>query len=204
MELQASEILEGLVSDEIQIKFDTRTNKVLVAAQIAGLLNPKFKEVLKGIDAGKPFKTGRKELYSAKKQSIHTLILPLFELFYKNNYVNSYFLNQLIAGDYAAFADTNDQLKRYAGVFAPGIRGFVDETLGMKSTFKTLVLDDTHIEYPTLVERLRAVLQPTQAEEAEFQRLVSFFDTGGYDATDAQGFMLPARVRELSRGFERA
>lgn len=33
---------------------------------------------------------------------------------------------------------------------------------------------------------------------------MKFFDENGYDMTDAQGFMTPARFRQLGRGFERA
>lgn len=198
--LEAQRLADSLVEDDIQMKFDTKLNKYISLLKSNGALNEKFKIET----TNDPFRTGRKEKYSAKRVSIRAAIYPLVELYVKNNYVNSYFLNQLVTGNYAFYSSSGDLLKRMIGVFAPGIRGLVDSNVGMKETYKTLILEDTTIDAKTNEDVLRNALQVTESEEAEFQRVLKFFGDSGYDMTDAQGFMLPSRVIDLGRGFERA
>ena len=137
----------------------------------------------------------------------------MFDLFFKNNYINGYFLNQMIAGDYAAYKkSSNDIVKRYAGVFGPGIKPVVDysynpETgkssgIGVKPTYKTLILADTVVEKSDLRSRLLNLLYDGVEPEdtTEFEDLMEFF-SNEFESTDAQGFMLPHRYRDLTRGL---
>lgn len=189
LEKEAQQLLDVIMSEDIDMKFDIRTNILLSKLKSNGMLNSKHE-----------VKISKDNFKSAERKSL----LPALELFVKNNYLNNFFLNQLITGDYQAFSSTEDLVKRYAGIFAPGIVGLVDSNIGMRDTYKTLVLDDTYISAQTNEEVLRSALQVTPEEEAEFQRVLKFFGDAGYDMTDGQGFMLPSRVRDLSKGFERA
>lgn len=207
LEEQAAATLRKLVADDVQLKYSFNTNKIISELQEKGLLNPKFEASLKELKLGSDFKNPSKADFAGKREEVFKNILPIFDLFYKNNYINNYFLNQLIAGDYAAYKNPADLIKRYAGVFAPGIRGLVDEEVGMRETYRTLVLEDTVVEKATTRERLHklffeGVSNPTAKQLAEFERVMEFFSES-YEMTDAQGFMTPARTRQLGRGFER-
>lgn len=217
MEEQAASTLRKLIADDVQLKYSFNTNTIISELKEKGLLNPKFEASLKEILSGPTDKAGKKKIadfknpskdeFSAKREEVFKNILPIFDLFYKNNYLNNYFLNQLVAGDYAAYKNPLDLVKRYAGVFAPGIRGFVDEEVGMKETYRTLVLEDTVVEKATTRDRLYKLFfenidKLTPKQLAEFERVMEFF-AESYEMTDAQGFMTPARARQLGRGFER-
>jgi hypothetical protein len=44
---------------------------------------------------------------------------------------------------------------------------------------------------------------PTGEDEVEFEKLMLLFGKN-YESTNAQGFILPSRARDLTRGFERS
>lgn len=207
MSEEASQLLDELLSKEIGLTFDKGTYSI--TRYLKDKLNPDFKlnaEMMADESGRKDstFKNRAKNEYAVSKEDI----LPLFDLFFKNNYINSYFLNQLISGDYMAYKkDSSDIIKRYAGVFGPGLRPLVDESIGMSNKFKVLVLADTVIEKADTRQRLLNLLfdgkEPKGKEAAEFNNLLEFFEDR-FESTDAQGFMLPRRFRQLTRGFERS
>ena len=59
------------------------------------------------------------------------MINPIVESFVMNQYVNSYFLNQLIIGDYAQFKDEEDVMRRISLATAPGTRPIVNDIFGI-------------------------------------------------------------------------
>jgi len=127
-------------------------------------------------------------------------ITPMMELFVVNNYINGYFLNQLYTGDYLAYKKSSTEiLKRNTSDFGPGMKGLVDEEIGMRKTFRMLVLDDEVEDKGITRETIKRLVGDISDEE--FERLLSFF-SDNYDITDAQGFMTPARKSQLERGFE--
>lgn len=207
MSEEASSLLDQLLSKEISLTFDKKTYSI--TRYLKEKLNPSFKlnEEMMANESGKKdstFKNRIKNEYAVSKEDI----LPLFDLFFKNNYINAYFLNQLVAGDYMAYKkDSSDIIKRYAGVFGPGLRPLVDESIGMGNKFKVLVLADTVVPKQDTRQRLLNLLfdgqEPTGQEAVDFDNLLEFFDSK-FESTDAQGFMLPRRFRQLTRGFERS
>jgi hypothetical protein len=177
---------------------DTPTNRI--QKNLARSINSKF-----NIEAPKRFSNYKSE--NGKRNYAVTMedLLPLVDLYVKNHYVNSFHLNQLMTGDYAAYKNAADLVKRLAGVYAPGIRGLVDPVIGMKEKFDVLVLKDTKVGTGTTEARLRSLIfgegTATAEQEKEFRDLMKLFDS--YDIADAQGFMLPSRYADLEKGFGR-
>jgi hypothetical protein len=205
MNAKAAEVTKELLSEEVQLTFDIRTYDIL-----NNNLSPKLDKDVNGksitFDSGK-FKN--KDYRSGKGEYVVSFsdVYPAFKLFYKNHYINNYFYNQLITGDYAYYADAAGIVKRYAGVLAPGIKPLIDPVIGMSENFRMAVLDDTNILKADTESVLKSLLfkdeKLSEKEQAEFNRLMSFFGKD-YDRSDAQGFILPSRANELSRGYGRA
>ena len=206
LEKRASDALDKLLTPEVEMRLPKDYHKTF--NELKFYMNPKYKDVVVPTNDSDNFDATKRDGYQNRLAQIKSLILPSFEIFYKNNYINSYFMNQLIAGDFASYKSSVDIVKRYGGVFGPGIRGLVDEKVGMKENYKVLILEDTHIP----INNTRDVLYklffedktPSEKDLAEFERVLNFFDASGYDMTDAQGFMTPSRLKELGRGFERS
>jgi len=114
-------------------------------------------------------------------------ILPLIELYYKNYYTTSYFMNQVGIGDTAFFKNEYDVIKRMSIAFATGYKGFVNNITGLKETYKVAVLQDT---YGQITEQLYN----------EFPKLFG----KNFNKTDAQGFMTSRRAQNIRKGFGRA
>jgi hypothetical protein len=158
----------------------------------------------------------------------------LVTIWYMNNYVNSYFVNQLVAGDSNFFKNSLDQVKRMSGVFAPGLKGLVHEKLGMREKFKVAVIEDVEGKASQLRDFLSRLLGDYESysqlkdkvdeiakQEAAGKKLsteeletIKYFDQveelmvkygeGGYEYGDAQGFITPDRADDISKGFGRA
>ena len=109
---------------------------------------------------------------------------PFIDLFVKNNYVNGYFLNQLVAGDQSFYKNSNNVIKRMSLVFAQGTKGFVNEEVGMKETFTVAVGKDIN-EYLD------------KEEFAEFKQILG----KAFDISDGAGFILPERKSNIELGF---
>lgn len=187
----------------LELAFDIKRNNAILS-KLSSKVNPKYKIIPKSGDFYSRKRTDGVSNYLLTKDDF----LPSFDLFFKNHYINSFFLNQLIAGDPAFYKSSADIIKRYAGVFAPGTKGVVDRTMGMKEKFRVLSLKDTVVPFEDTKARLQNVIfngrTPDPLEEAEFNRLLSFFNEKGYEVTDAQGFMTPNRYYDIQKGFGRA
>lgn len=200
MEKESSKLVRELINPELGLSFD-RENTY----KIFNSLKEKIGHNVKYED--QPFYTNvtkdNNKQYVVKVDEVS----PVFDLFFKNHYINSYFINQLIAGDYHAYKDTEDLVKRMAGILGPGIKPLVDPVIGTSQHFKVLVLDDTVVSAEEQRTRLKQLIfgekEELSAEEsAEFEELMKFFED--YKITDGQGFMTPKRYAELSKGFGRS
>lgn len=200
---EASKLLAELTSDEVQLTFDKATYDIL------RMLNNKVRNPIKDLPTSNF--TSKITNAAGEREYVveHPQVEPYFQLFFLNHYINNYFANQLISGDYAFYKnDTSDLVKRFAGILAPGIRPLVDSSIGMDNKFRILVLKDTNVPISDTTSVLQKLLygdeELTAEQKSEFNRLMSFFDENGYDRSDAQGFMLPSRFNDLTRGFGRA
>lgn len=187
----------------LELTFDIKRNNAILA-KLANKVNPKYKINISDREYYSTKRSDGKKTYLLSKEDL----APSFDLFYKNHYINSFFLNQLIAGDPAFYKSSADIIKRYAGVFAPGTKGVVDKVIGMREKFRVLSLSDTVVSKEDTVSRLRELIfsgkTPSTVQEEEFNRLVSFFGKKGYEVTDAQGFMTPNRMYDIEKGFGRS
>lgn len=199
LSIEAGDKLRELLSDDVQLSFDERSYDI-------------FRSLESKIE--KPFKYEDKQRFVSKRSKDgerqyvveYDEIFPIFDLFFKNHYVNNYFANQLTSGDYTFYKGTTDLVKRTTGILAPGIRPLVDDAIGMDQHYNMLVLDDTSIPIENTRERLRNLLfgkEMSANDTAEFERLMKFFESS-YDMSDAQGFMIPRRFNQLTRGLGRA
>jgi hypothetical protein len=194
---------------ELEPSFDKRMIATMLSLRNAekekNLFSGEFNELLDTIQYD--FTKGEEiiNFKSSDKGNIN-LILPLFTLFYLNNTVNSYHLNQLYLGDYSAFPSVDMIIKRFAGTKAPGIRGLVDPIIGMKETYKLAILADTVVGLETTRAKFAELFfggVVPENEKEEFENFMTFFGDE-FESTDAQGFMTPARLADLSKGFEKS
>lgn len=114
---------------------------------------------------------------------------PAVESFYMNNYVNSYFLNQAVAGNMNYFKSGLDMVKRMSGVFAPGTKGIVGDKFFMKQKFNVAIAADPKMK----AEYLSPIFKDTKLMEAVGKK--------AFDMADAQGFMTPERAANIVQGF---
>ncbi len=116
-------------------------------------------------------------------------IEQLMHTFLTNNYVNSFFLNQAVVGNFNFFKNAEDLGKRLSSVFAPGTKGLVGEQFFGKPTFKVAIMDDPKFT----IEHISEALKGTPLEAALARK--------GIDLADAQGFMTPRRKADLTASF---
>ena len=117
----------------------------------------------------------------------------LVKMWASNYAINSFFLNQLVLGDTAAFKDSYDVVKRMSIAFAPGYRGFVNPQVGMDEKFTLAVMEDpTGTAFDFLSAQEKKQLQ-IDLKELGLESSI--------DIADAQGFILPRRLKQLRRGF---
>lgn len=125
---------------------------------------------------------------------------PLVLSWIANDMVNSYHLNQLVAGDMSYFKSAEDMVKRMSIVFAEGIRPFVNDLLGMKKTYKTLIGSDPNYSFKSAKEWLKTEIFEGKDDELA-EKIAEDFPNKGYDIPDGQGFMLPERWEDLNKSL---
>lgn len=113
---------------------------------------------------------------------------PVVESYYMNNYVNSYFLNQAVAGNMNYFKNALDMVKRMSGVFAPGTKGLVGKFF-MNDHFNVAVASDPKMT----AKMLSPIFEDTELKKALAKE--------GFDLADAQGFMTQSRADNIIQGF---
>ena len=127
------------------------------------------------------------EEYNKLKTQYRTALLPLYQLWYLNNYANSYFLNQAIVGAPQAFKDEYDIMKRLSSFTSTRYKGFVSD-LGngefMTSERRVIVIEDFSDE----------------VGEA-FQKMTGIYGANGFERTDGEAFMSTNHLRNIIQGF---
>lgn len=136
-------------------------------------------------------KDGKKiQQYEVRKEDV----IDILELFYMNFYVNSNLLNQLTLGDIAYFKDSYDVIKRETGPNAIGQKGLIDKQYGLKENYRIVVLDDIIDTAGNLDQRY--------GNSPLGQALKKIRDINP-KITDAQGYILPKRKKNIVKGFGR-
>ncbi len=144
------------------------------------------------------------ELGYFKKQLFdENLLLPFVSLFVANDYVNSYFLDQIVMGDSSIFPNPEAKVKRRQAVFAPGLRLIVNSKIGIEPKFKVAVAkdpvvrkEDSNTENPSI----RNFLTSLGIEGKLLDELLKQYDDK-FEPTDGQGFMLPERYEDIKHGI---
>ncbi|MHC4645667.1 MAG: hypothetical protein ACYTBJ_09190 [Planctomycetota bacterium] len=149
------------------------------------------------------------EKYEQSLDQVHLAI----DMVFKNNYINSFFLTQLVAGDSAYYKNALDQVKRMQGAFAPGKKGLVNKYFGMKEKYRTAVIEDQVEGTSSIVDFLIKIAlnkDPKTMSKADKEiaklKISPILEKFGkdYELTDAQGFILPERAADISKGFGRS
>jgi len=104
--------------------------------------------------------------------------------FYKNFFIQSLFLNQLVVGDQSFFASEQDEIKRVSIAFGIGHRPFVNSEWGMDEHFHTIVGED-----------IKKVF--TSDDYEKFKSVIGNL----YNITDGQGFITPRRAEQIRKAF---
>ncbi len=185
---EADEFAQSVIDNKVP--FDSLAGHI---GNLRKFLSKEEVNMLKGED-DLVITTANKE-YNILKENI----LPLVELYVMNDYVNSYFLNQLILGDNNQFENEEDVMRRHSLATAPGSIPIVNETFGIKEKVKFVVLGNSIKSIDDIKNRLLPLL--TDAEKEKLPALLDKF-TDNFDSTDGQGFMTPERFEELENaGF---
>lgn len=183
----------------------------LSAAIFKDYVDPSTKE-----DWGFPVDSKTKKVqnfkYTQEGDQVYMLteehLMPLVDLFFKNYYINSFFLNQIIAGSSQFYGDGKTQVKRMSGPSAPGHSPLVGR-FGSKSKFKVGIVGDKSTSLSSVVDKLSIMLHNNRYENLEEEQkqeiddLKRFFSASGFDVTDAQGFVSQKRFADLQKGFGR-
>jgi len=112
------------------------------------------------------------------------IIGAAIEMFYYNSIINQYSASQLLYGDETFYKNKEDQTKRIQIVTATGDTLLTDSVYGIPLTSRILVVDDLQLNIPQDMEGVLAD---------------SYRDT--YDASDAEGFMLPEFYEKVARTY---
>jgi hypothetical protein len=156
------------------------------------LFNSEFKDIIeKQVDNSLDF-SKVEDLPNYREQ-----IKPIVDLWVKNHYINSHFLNQITQGDPSSFKSKVDEngnprrvnefdiIKRISIAFAQGKRGLVHEEHGMKEHYNIAVGKD-----------IKAYIKGK-----DYEKFLYLLNRAGYDKHDGQGFMLPERHADVVKGF---
>lgn len=123
--------------------------------------------------------------WSTEVQKYKEQYMPIITLFFMNNYINGYHLNNFFIGDQSFFAGAYDIIKRMSIFFATGTKGLVSPLVNaMPKTFRVAVLED-----------LKKTMD--KSDWSEFKQLQDL----DFEAWDGSGFMLPEWHEHLKNGF---
>lgn len=143
-----------------------------------------------------------------------TPVRELFALWYLNNMVNGYHLNELVSGNPEYYSKKAiDIVKRQAGVWGPQIKPRVGIN-GSSEKFRVWALQDTVIPrdsktnnpeeqsiYSFLMNIYSGRRIPKERIDQEVSDLLDLFEKEGFKMTDGGGLMHPSRWADLSKGF---
>lgn len=114
------------------------------------------------------------------------VLTKFLSVYYNNQYVNAYFLNQLTSGVTQNYKSFLDEVKRQAGVNAMHETGLVTSipNVGMRPTYKIAVTQDPQVFVPS---------------NSPLAKRFKFFSNKLMDIADAQSFAIPEFFREVRR-----
>ena len=125
------------------------------------------------------------------RDAIHTneQIEPLVKLWFINNYINGYFLNQIAVGNFNAFSSAEVLEKRMSTVFAPGIKPLTDKEFFSNTEFNIAISTDPIITR----EELSDVIQEIPELKEQYPDTI--------DIADSASFILPETAFDISKGL---
>jgi len=112
------------------------------------------------------------------------IIEGVLKNFYYNFIINQYSVSQLLYGDETFYNSKEDQTKRIQMVTATGDTLLVDDNYGVPKVSKILVVDDLSRSIPS-----------------DLQGAIASSYREGYEASDAEGFMLPEFYEKIARAY---
>lgn len=179
------DVTSDIISEEI-ILDETNLKKVV---KRTGAKVPDFsrKEYLKarrqqarGELASDKFATVESKYEANYKSALNAAV----KAYYDNFIVNQYSLSQLVYGDSAFYKSKEDETKRIQIATATGDVPLIDPVYGLPETSNVLVLEDIQAGIPL---------------ELDYVRDDSFGEE--YDATDAQGYVLPEFYEKMATAY---
>jgi hypothetical protein len=135
-------------------------------------------------------------------QNTVEMFVPYAYAYLMNHYVNSYFMNQLVAGSSQFYGDAKTVLKRMTGAAGPGHGMWINERFGTKSKFKAIVIGDPTTSKEEIFNQVLSALNKEHSEE-ELTALKNFFGLADLERTDGQVFLTPTRLQNLQKGLGR-
>ena len=152
-------------------------------------------------DNKKVIKSIKRENKKSEYLVTEEALLPIVELFVKNDYINSYFVNQLFLGDMNQFENEEDVMRRMSLASAPGSAGIVNKKWGMREKTKIMILGDSFKGIEDINRRLKKIF--TGEEQDKIPALLEVFKQNlnpksqDFANSDGAGWMLPERYEEL-------
>jgi hypothetical protein len=198
-------------------------------------LGEKYFEALRektgqGKDRKEGFIVQDKKRYVLTTEDANKFIRPIIEAYVYNNYVNGYFLNQVVTGPFALYKNGKVIVKRLAGATGAGHMQLIshyDErtkkfSIGSKEKFSVLIVKDVvgaknekdddveaYKKNSSIQRFLRNMFignkQLSESElidvNNEIDAILKYYSDKGYDITDAQAFMTVAREADIRAGL---
>ena len=139
----------------------------------------------------------KKEL-APKQLYDENVFVPYFAVFHTNDYLNSRGLTELISGPFMFFNSDNDLNKRLSGASSPGVRPWIHDEFGTPRYSQAVVIDDATFDTP---QNTQNFLKRLGLSDKAIEKLVKKYGVKPTEYTDGQGFVLPERVEELTKGL---
>ena len=142
-----------------------------------------YLSIPEGVSDENIYKGPKNKSRAAYLEQHRKMVKPLSDLWFKNYFINSHFLNQLALSDQAYYQDEYDVIKRAHLAFADGWKGVVGPGW-MDDTFNVAVGQDvTDVIGGSQFKRFKKILGKS------------------FNYTDGAGFMLPERFENIKQGF---
>lgn len=129
-------------------------------------------------------KAATEEELNAYWTARNRIVKEVLKSFYTNFIVNQYSISQFLYGDETFYKGKEDQTKRIQIVTATGDTVLIDDVHGLPKTSKVLIARDLSLEVPE-----------------DLEGLISSSYKDVYDASDAEGFMLPEFYEAIAKAY---
>jgi hypothetical protein len=132
------------------------------------------------------------------------LNLPIFKAlvnsFYINNYINSYLIENLTAGDANFFNTGENMLKRLQLESSSGRQPLINDEYGMKEYMKVMVGSDIKWKKDDIKKQVEEQLRKNNTNEKLIQEVLNNINDD-VTVTDGQTYGLPEYKEELNKGM---